>query len=53
MMADRLESQKIIMDLDITTYLSVTSKANETKGAKAFCLFSLWEIVDTSLIFTK
>lgn len=52
MMADRLESQKIIRDLDITTCLSVTSKANENKGVKAFCLFSLREIADISLKFS-
>lgn len=35
MMADRLEHQKINIDLDITTYLSVTNKSNENEGAKA------------------
>lgn len=35
MMADRLECQKINMDLDTTTYLSVMNKSNENEGAKA------------------
>lgn len=35
MMVDRLEHQKINMDLDITTYLSVTNKLNENEGEKA------------------
>lgn len=35
MMVDRLEHQEINMDLDITTYLSVTNNLNENEGEKA------------------